>query len=378
MLPKLENISLMLNGINNMFTSKHYVPILKWKRAEQSALKVIEDKHKKYITPLLQFVMPKYKPGEQLINIVARFEELAPEIPGKAIEIWGKSPIFIDVSLLFTTPLKAKALNVISQGGHSLGGVFIPTVHLNDEKAIKDAAYSLAKKNKCGLCLRLICSDFVDLTKLNQEIANFLSIGGLEEKDIDLLVDIKETKENSDKCFKYLVLAQSLPNLLKWRTFSFASGSFPEDLSACKLDEENLIPRIDWRSWKEYVTGKTIKRKPAFADYTIQHPIYKEASQFYHPTTSIKYTLEDEWLVMKGKKHRFEMYLANAKLLSGDKRFCGENFSYGDQYVALKARHHDVYAKNKKLGGTGSVETWIAAGVNHHLVLVANQVSNLS
>jgi len=361
-----------------MFSSKHYVPILKWKRAEQSALKVLEEKHKKHITPLLQFVMPRGKPGDQREDIVSKFEEQLPKIPEKIIEVWGKTPIFIDVSLLYTIPLKSKALAVISQGGHDLGSIFIPTVYLNDEKNIKDSAYALAKRNKCGLCLRLICPDFADLNKLNRNIENFLLVGKLEEKDIDLIVDIKETENNGDKCYKYLGMTQDLPNLINWRTFSFASGSFPEDLSAYKLDEENLIPRIDWRSWKGYVTGKTLKRKPTFADYTIQHPIYKEATQFYPPTTSIKYTLENEWLIMKGKKHRFEMYLGNAKLLSQDKRFCGESFSFGDKYIVLKADHCDVYLKNKNVGGTGSTETWITASINHHLALVANQVSNLS
>ena len=378
MLPKLDNTLLILNGINNMFSSKHYVPILKWKRAEQSALKVLEDKHKNRITPLLQFVMPKGKAEDQRETIIAKFEEQLPKIPEKVIEVWGKTPVFIDISLLYTIPLKVKALALISQGGHDLGGIFVPTVYLNDEVNIKETAYGLAKKNKCGLCLRLICPDFIDLKKLNQDVSNFLLSSKLEEKDIDLLVDIKEAESNGDKCSKYLELAQNLPGLLKWRTFSFASGSFPEDLSACKFDEENLIQRNDWISWKGYVTGKTLKRKPAFADYVIQHPVYKESSQFHPPTTSIKYTLENEWLILKGKKHKFEIYLANAKLLSKDKRFYGESFSYGDKYVALKAQYFDVYMKNKKAGGTGSTETWITAGINHHLVLVANQVSNLS
>jgi hypothetical protein len=361
-----------------MFTSKHYVPILKWKRAEQNALKVLDEKYRKHITPLLQFVMPRGKPGDQRENIVLKFEEQLPEIAEKVIEVWGKTPTFIDVSLLYTIPLKVKALIVITQGGHDLGGFFIPTVHLNDEQSIKETAYSLAKKNKCGLCLRLICPDFVDLNKLNQDIANFLSAGKLEEKDVDLIVDIKETENNGDKCSKYLKMTQDLPNLAKWRTFSFASGSFPEDLSAYRLDEKNLILRVDWMSWKENITRKTLKRKPAFADYTIQHPIYKEATQFYHPTASIKYTLENEWLIMKGKKQRFEMYLGSAKLLSQNSHFYGESFSYGDKYIALKAKHCDVYLKNKKIGGTGSTETWITAGINHHLALVATQVSNLS
>ena len=361
-----------------MFDSKHYVPILKWKRAEQGALKALAEEHKKHITPLIQFVMPKYKPDEQLKDVVARFEEQASQIPKKLVEVWGTAPVFIDVSLLFTTPLKAKSIAVVSQIGRQLGGLFIPTIHLNDEQEIKNAAYSVAKENESGVCLRLICSDFSDLAALNQAIAELISSSGLKEKDIDLLVDIKETEKNGDKYGKYSDLSQNIPNLSKWRTFIFASGSFPKNLLECKLDEENLIPRIDWKSWKEYVSGKTIKRKPTFADYTIQHPIYKETSQFYHPTTSIKYTLKNKWLVMKGKKHRFEMYLANAKLLSKDQRFYGENFSYGDKYIAEKAQHYDVYAKNKKVGGTGSTETWLRAGINHHLVLVARQVANLS
>lgn len=361
-----------------MFNTKHYVPILKWKRAEQNALKTLEEKHKKNITPLLQFVMPRGKQTDQRQDIIAKLEGQLVKIPARIIEVWGKMPVFIDVSLLFSIPLKIKSLAVISELGHDLDAIFIPTIYLNDEQPLKDIAYKLAKKNKTGLCLRLICPDFTDLDKINEDISNMLSISGLNETDIDLIVDIKETDADSNKCIKYIEKSQNLPNLMKWRTFSFASGSFPEDLSAFKLDEKNLIPRIDWKSWKEYVTGTKLKRKPSFSDYTIQHPIYNEAAQFYHPTTSIKYTLENEWLILKGKKHRFEMYLGSAKLLSKDPCFYGESYSYGDKYVLTKAKHCDEYLKNKKVGGTGSTETWITAGINHHLALVANQVSNLS
>lgn len=363
-----------------MFNSKHYMPILKWKRAEQGALRGLEEEHKKHITPLIQFVMPKYKPHEQLEDIVARFEEQASQTPEKFIEVWGHTPIFVDFSLLFTTPLKVKSLNIILREGHKLGASFIPVMHLNDDREIKKAVYSLAKENKSGVCLRLICSDFSDLTltKLNQDIIELLSpSSGLKGKDIDLLVDIKETEENGDKCTKYLNLSQSIPNLLKWRTFTFGSGSFPEDLSGCKLEEENLIPRIDWKVWKNHAENKKLRRKPAFADYTIQHPIYKEVSQFFSPTTSIKYTLENEWLIMKGERQKFNKYLANAKLLVDDKRFYGKDFSDGDKYISEKAEHFEAYMKNPAIKGTGSTETWLRAGINHHLVLVAHQVANL-
>ncbi len=360
-----------------MFDSKHYIPILKWKRSEQGALKALEQEHKKHITPLIQFVMPRYKPEDELEDIVAMFENLAPQIPEKLIGVWGNSPIFVDISLLFTTPLKVKSFNLILRGGHKLGGIFVPVIYLNDDPKIKKIAFSSAKENGNGICLRLICSDFTDLTKMNQDIVELLSSSRLKKGNIDLLVDIKEVGENSSKCVKYLGLSQNIPDLLKWRTFSFASGSFPEDLSECKLDEENFIPRIDWKSWKCQVDSKKLQRKPSFADYTIQHPIYKESSQFFHPSTSIKYALEDEWFIMKGKRQKFELYLANAKLLSTDNRFYGEDFSYGDQYIAEKARHYNVYIKDKKIKGTGTAETWIRAGINHHLVLTAHQIANL-
>ena len=358
-----------------MFNSKHYIPILKWKRAEQGALMALGEKHKKNITPLVQFVMPKNKPQEQLEDVIKRFEAQLTEISVKLIDVWGLTPIFVDVSLLFSTALKAKALKVISLEGHRLGGIFIPVVHLNDDEQIIKSALTVVKETKKGLCLRLICSDLSNMTELNQNITKFLS-GGLGEKDVDLLIDIKETEKNGDKYTKYINLSQSIPGLSKWRTFTFASGSFPVDLSECKLDEENLIPRIDWKSWKEHVSNK-LQRKPAFADYTIQHPIYKEVTQFFHPTSSIKYTLEDDWLIMKGKKQKFELYLASAAELVKDKRFYGENFSDGDKYIAEKAKHFETYIKNPTIKGTGSTETWLKAGINHHLALVAHQIASL-
>ena len=373
-----ENIFLMKSGKNNMFDLRHYIPILKWKRAEEVALKALGEDQKKYITPLIQFVMPKNKAGETIENVVTEFEKKLPQLPKKLIESWGINSVFIDVSLLYTPSLKAKSIKNILLGDYNLGGIFIPVIYLDDDQEIKDAACSAAKKAKSGICLRLICPNFSDLTKLNQDIDNLFSSYRLMEKDVDLLVDIKETEDDSSKYIKYLDLSQNISNLTKWRTFIFASGSFPKNLSKCRIDEENLIPRIEWKSWKEQINCKKIKRKPSFADYTIQHPIYEEVTQFYHPTSSIKYTLEDDWLIMKGQRQKYEDYLANANLLVKEKRYYGENFSFGDEYIAEKAKHFAVYIKKPSIKGTGSTETWLRAGINHHLVLAAHQVANLS
>lgn len=364
-----------------MFNSNHYVPIIKWKRAEQGALKTLDEGSKKHITPLIQFVMPKPKENEQLEDIILRFLEEAPQIPINVIDVWGKTPVFIDVSLLFSDELKSSSLELLLQGGKENGGFFIPVIHLSDASEIKSVACAFAKKNNSGLCLRLVSSNLFDLNALNISLSNFLQSYGMVAKQVDLVVDIKETEGTGDKYSRHLTQSQGIYNLLEWRTFTFAAGSFPKDMSECKLDEENLIPRIEWNSWKEYFSNGSLLRKPTFSDYTIQHPIYVETTQFFPPTSSIKYALEKEWLIMKGRKQKFELYLASAAALVGDPRFYKDNFSEGDKYIAEKARHFETYMKAKNEGktakGTGSTETWLKAGINHHLALVAHQVSNL-
>jgi hypothetical protein len=36
------------------FTHNHYVPILKWKRGEQTALEKLDNKYKQILTPLIE------------------------------------------------------------------------------------------------------------------------------------------------------------------------------------------------------------------------------------------------------------------------------------------------------------------------------------
>lgn len=364
-----------------MFGPKHYVPILKWKRAEQNALGTLSDTQKRDITPLIQFVMPKPKssdgPKQQFDFVVGKFREKMPQLSGQISKSWGSSPIFIDFSLLYTTPLKIECVRTVTASGHDIGIHVIPVTHLSDDPEFKAAIRSSAQKHSSGICLRLIPHDLADFNRLNEEVRKFLNWSGLTEADIDLLVDTKEIKEDGSYA-SYVNASRKLYNLSRWRTFIFASGAFPEDLLHYKIDEENLIPRLDWKNWRDQIGRTKETRKPTFADYTIQHPIYKESSQFFHPTTSIRYTLDDSWLIMKGRKQKFELYLANAKLLVDDRdRFFGDGFSFGDKYIAEKAKHYAAYIKNPKIKGTGSTESWLTAGINHHLVLTAHQVANL-
>jgi hypothetical protein len=361
-----------------MFNSNHYVPILKWKRAEQGALKLLSVESKSVMTPLIQLVMPNHKSTEKLEDVVTKSEKIAPEVRGKIIDVWGTAPVFIDVSLLFTTPLKVSSLITVCNDPQSIGGMLIPVIYMSDEEEIKNISYSIVKKTGSGLCLRITDYDFLDIEMLNKNINSILTESGLSEREVDIIVDIKEHSQSAQKYRSFLDLSQKIIRLQKWRTFTFAGGSFPEDLSECKFAEKNLIPRIEWTSWHEYVHVGTLLRKPSFADYSIQHPVYKYSTQFFHPTSSIKYTLDENWLIKKGKKQKFELYLASAAEMVTDERFYGAGFSAGDTFIANKAQHFPVYMKDQSIKGTGSTETWLRAGINHHLTVVAHQIANLA
>jgi len=375
----------------NMFDSNHYIPILKWKRAEQKALAELKTDSKPCMTPLIQLVMPKSKvikadgkvvkksPEEEFEEVLSRFKENTSTIAETIVASWGKEAIFIDFSLLYTNTLKVESSEVILRKSKELGAKFIPVLNISDEEKLKKVICSFANESGNGLCLRLVCSDIVDAKKLTEEIKYFIELSGLAPKNIDLLVDIQDICGNTDKYQLYSSLSQKTPHLLEWRTFTFASGAFPVDLTGYKIDEENLIPRLDWQNWKGQFDEKKLLRVPSFADYTIQHPIYKESSQFFAPTTSIKYTVENEWVLAKGKKQKFELYLFNAKALVDDDCFLGEHFSQGDKYISEKAKHFEEWQKNPAIKKeTGNSELWIKAGINHHLEYVVFQISNLS
>lgn len=372
---------------NNMFDKNHYVPILKWKRAEQKALEFVENKNP--ITPLIEIVMPNFKGDRKRITedlegvtneLISIFEtERVPMIPKEVLKYWGKNPIFIDLSLLYTNTLKAQSFKKILSAGAEIDLRLIPVLNLNDEIEIKEVVCEFFKKNKNGLCLRLVPADFVNIEELNKKIENFLAEYDLSQKDIDLLVDLKEIEDDSGKYEKYVEEIHKTNDLDKWRNFIFGSGAFPKNLVKCRLEEPALLPRHDWIGWTKCIKNNKFKRIPTHADYTIRYPIYDESLQFHFPTTSIKYTFKEIWYILKGKKQEYGIYLANANLLMGDTdHFYGENFSYGDKCIVEKGKYYEKYVLDPSKKGTGSSEYWIMVGINHHLACTVDQIANLS
>lgn len=355
-----------------MFNTKHYIPILKWKAAEQQALEKLSDNEKNYITPMIQIIMPRPKIpkknetqktlSEILEESIMTLKVKLPLIADEILKFWGKGQAFIDFSLIDQS-LRKKGFEEVLKSSKKLGLFLVPVISLNSDSNIQKKVVSLSNDNKSGLCLKLTYNDINDMANLAKRIKNFLNTYNYIEANIDLLIDSQDVTS-----VKFSYLNQQIPNILSWRTFTFSCGSFPVDLTKMLLGK-NYIQRNDWNNWITQRNSQGLIRVPAFGDYTILHPIYKEMYQFFTPSASIRYTLKDKWLIMRGQKGENKQYLAYAQLLSKEPEFFGESFSYGDSYIVEKG-------KNLK-GKPGNAKTWLIAGINHHLVCTIDQIANL-
>jgi len=361
-----------------------YVPILKWKGAEIKALKELYDRHKKHVCPLIQ-IIHKEKAEDTLEDLAKRFrDEQLYKIREGIIDAWGNEKIFVSFNLLYTTELKLESFKVVLEDDLKNEGSIIPVIHLSDDKKIRDYVFSLAKENNREICLRIIPADFgidnnININEINSKIKNCLDKYKVKESLVNLIVDISDFGSDKSLYDKYFEASQGIYNISNWRTFAFSGGSFLKDLSSCKTDVDNIYSRSEWVFWKDQVSNNKLLRIPLFSDYTVQFPVYEKMTQFFQSTCSVRYTLDDDWWILKGKKGGFDQYLAHASdLVKQHERYYGEDFSFGDKYIKEKADHFEEYRKNPKIKKlTGNTPTWLSAGINHHLTVAATQVSNL-
>lgn len=368
-----------------MFNHKHYVPILRWRAAEKGALLKLREEHKALVTPLIEFIMPQSNngdtektPKELLQESVDKFSENLSSIADQVMKYWGRSAVFIDVQLIDGS-IRAETLKQILEHGKQLDIFMIPVITIipvvgfESDTQTRHVAVEFAKQSGHGICLRITDSNFKEKS-LSNDIGNFLLSNKLDTKEVDMLIDFKIIDENTS-VDTLATKINAIPHVEKWRTFTVAGGAFPKDLSHMEKHNQHDIPRSDWVIWRALMNK--LERQPSFADYTVQYPIYLPQTSAANPSASIRYSLEEKWVIVRGEGLRnpkgagFKQYPAQAQILTNQKNvFKGENFSAGDAYIAEKAK--DI--KTKK---TGNPKTWLEAGINHHVSLVVDQIANL-
>jgi hypothetical protein len=367
-----------------MFGPSHYVPILRWKHAERFALRYLLEDDRARITPLIELTPLTFQSRKTAKREAMPLDpaQVVHQESKKLLEACGNSPFFLDLRHVAVdvarTRGKMHALEYFAEVGRSYKLAIVPVTALSRTREYQTSVATIVKDDKRGICLRLTPAEIM-AENFASSVRTFLKSLRLTEDTVHLLVDYEV---NDPAVPSVESLLSTIPNLDKWQTLSVASGAFPPDLQGFERGNRR-IPRSDWLAWKKAVSAaRTSLRKPSFSDYTIQYGLYKEPVEGCNPSVSVRYTLDEEWLIMRGDAVRGkatsdpkeirpgrEQWHGHAQLLCEDENlFYGQTFSWGDAFIHEKS----LDAKNY-----GSHEIWLRAGINHHMTVVSRQIANL-
>lgn len=354
-----------------MFGANHYVPILRWKRAEKIALRHLQPADRAITTPLIELVPTSFKPGQDgAVDPALVLEREAREIEKN----WGASPFFVDFQHIEQCiPSIAGVphpLEYLSFKARTQGLRLIPVTGLARGDTYQSAVQRVCLNGTEGVCFRFTLNEVLQ-SDFGERLADLTRRLRLRHETTDWVLDYKVFDPAAPSL---ATLISRIPDIDSWRSLTLACGAFPPDLQGL-TPGRHTIDRLDWLAYRnQVVDANRLRRRPAFADYTVQHAIYREPPEHSNPSASIRYALNDKWVIMRGEGifnedgPGREQYVANAMLLAESDDFFGSNFSYGDSYI---------YDVSQGIEGHGSPETWIRAGINHHMTVVSRQIASL-
>lgn len=363
-----------------MFDYKHYVPIFKAKQGEFRALQNISERTKNKLTPF--FDIPRQdsynrKSLEEYLGSKAlNLSKIVANLDFSFVD-------FYDLDLNLRTNDEQHFLTYFFSklSEHNINA--IPVLGLDRDQNYLDSIYNLLKGDINSVCIRLLAEDIEMSILTNERINEILNMLKIRPCNVHLLLDFREISDVnvSTKINDTINFLKQLIEINAWLTLIVSASSFPENLSEVEKYSEKLIPRLELKMWKQILTKckkEQIKRLPSFSDYCICHPDLLDFRPEYNPTASIRYTLEEHWLILKQAALKrkvggrtvfdFSQFHSLSRRLCSDRRYFGENYSHGDKFIFDCARR----TKNP-----GSLTTWREVGTSHHITVVVDQISNL-
>ena len=337
------------------FGPDHYVPVLKVKRGERKALQRVSSIHQSRITPLLE-----------IVKLDTAFTDLA-----EAVRPYSRC--FIDAREIAADG-QAGADEVFRRAT-AAGIVFTPVTGVSRTADITPA---LAYRTN-GLALRLTRAEF-EQGGLAGRINPFLSAKGLTPEEIDLIVDLGGVEDFILEGIVALTDAfiAEVPDHLRWRTFTVSACAFPKSMGVVQRNSEASVERADWIAWRDNLYGQrnSLQRLPTFSDCAIQRP---EGVEGFDPvkmqvSASIRYTLEEQWLLIKGQSTRSKRpgeqfpELARKLVYGNLTRFYGSDHCSGCGLMKAAA---------DGASGLGSAEAWRQLGTIHHISSVTQALASL-
>jgi len=357
------------------FSSRQYVPCLRWKQGEYQALFRLSSNAQVSIVPLIEIpeIGYDFESGTNSKSIDEHLSKFAKRVKDK----WGRHCL-VDMHLIGSSERMNSGQHpfaFVFEGLRLKGVLAIPVIDLKQDYACQNEIKAIVATDMRGLCIRISIEEATkpDLATSLGTLIQQYSVG-IDE--CDLILDMGAPNfEPIDSFGKLLeTIIGKLPHLNEWRSFALIGTSFPQSMGGLKLGA-SIIPRNEWRLYKSLRRRLIVSgiRIPTFGDYGINHPdVLLIDPRLAKPSATIRYTIEDHWLILKGSNVRDYGYgqyreLCQAVVSSG--YYSGTTFSEGDKYI---------HGCTQGTESTGRLTTWRWVGTNHHLEKVVQDVANLS
>lgn len=335
--------------------NSNYVPILKWKRGEQQALKNLSEVVKSHICPLFEISNAK----KELF-----FDVLQDVWPNRGYYFYF-TPECYEYDVEAFPQFAAETFPQFCNNGFG-----IPVIDLSYTDFIDN--WNPFSQN--GVALRLRNNEFGAI----ENTLNGLFDNGLLSRDTtDIIMDLQLVSEN-DLFAKTAVLKAAFSDLdspSAFRSIIISSSSFkviPENVPEIKR-----IYRFKRTETEIFSTSSKLSKQNRFNFhyvYSDYGPTDIEDTQFVigmSPNFKIKYTGFEDYLYIKGislKKGGLD--IANvrelANLLITDRDYSGSDFSWGDQKIYDIATGHGT--------SPGNLTTWVSYAMNHHMTFIISQI----
>jgi hypothetical protein len=206
------------------------------------------------------------------------------------------------------------------------------------------------------------------------DVLDWCSAQSWTPAEVDLVINLADIGGYDAAMLTSIVsraIVQHIPNPSPWRSITLCASAAPRDDSGL-LPGYNLVPRLEWRIWRESVTG--IPQLLDYADFLTAHPDLADPPRYAVTKTivSARYTIENDWIVLKGNPitgetaHQMTIqYRNHAKTLVANPDFGGLYECWADDKIRKIA---------DGAPGGGSRSVWTAIVASRHLSFVIDRL----
>jgi hypothetical protein len=351
--------------------AKFYLPILKAKAGEFTALSKLNWTIKSWVYPMFEITQIEY--DNESGSTATTIEEHLMKLVKKILKCWPYEHSFIDIDLIKNELINGNsAIEYIYDLFAKNNVLPMPVARINMPDSLTHGFSILKQKypiNNIGI--RVTIED-IDSPEFNQDLEKTLRSLSLSQNECHMIFDLMDSDFSETENFSdgVVTIISRFPSRDEWKSFTLAGGSFP---ITSKLKEgQQQIERGDWKLYNSVLLKliqNNIGTSINFGDYSIVAPGHFAYDPIRMQTSaSIRYTHNNSWVVIKGKSlklYGYDQYFEISRIIKTSTFFLGQNYSEGDGHI---------FKCSPGVTTTGNPQVWKWVGNNHHITKVVNDL----